>query len=323
MSSHHQTRSAAFGRVAALVLLGCVFGVVGATDAICAGDMLVRQVDNVIHATVDNKPILEYQCQPHPYKVYVSKLYSPGGVQILRDSPHDHVHHHALMYAIGIDKIDFWAEFGPDQDGKQVARNTLCRTATHGAYGEATIAQTVDWIDPSHDVRVTEARRVTAHVGAAADVTLLTWESQFEPAGDRKSVEFWGRHYFGLGMRFVVPMDKGGTFINAAKAPGKVVRGTEKLARADWCAYTANVEGKPVTVAMFDAPDNPRHPATWFTMTSPFAYLSATLDLEKKTMLVESGKPVRLRYGVALWDGQVGADRVQQVYERWCALLNQ
>ena len=43
---------------------------------------------------------------------------------------------------------------------------------------------------------------------------------------------------------------------------------------------------KRTTVAVFDHPTNPRHPATMFTMPN-FAYISATLNLMKEPLKVE------------------------------------
>jgi hypothetical protein len=120
-------------------------------------------------------------------------------------------------------------------------------------------------------------------------------------------------------MRFIKSMDKVGRHRNADGKPGTVFRGDERLVRSTWCAYTADANGKLVTVAMFGHPDNPRHPATWFTMTKPFAYLSATMKLHEEPLKIVSGKPLVLRYAVALWDGRVKTDQINQLYKRWSA----
>ncbi|HUU93592.1 MAG TPA: DUF6807 family protein, partial [Phycisphaerae bacterium] len=67
-------------------------------------------------------------------------------------------------------------------------------------------------------------------------------------------------------------------------------------------------------------PENPRHPATWFTMTAPFAYLSATLNLHREPMTLQAGQTLGLTYGVALWDGKTSADEIEKTYRRWLAL---
>jgi hypothetical protein len=110
-------------------------------------------------------------------------------------------------------------------------------------------------------------------------------------------------------------MDREGRHFNADGAEGQPVRGQERLVRSRWCAYTAKAEGKPVTVALFDHPENPRHPATMFTMTGPFAYLSATLNLSKEPLTVQADNPLTLRYGAAVWDGEIDAAAVQRVYQ--------
>jgi hypothetical protein len=112
-------------------------------------------------------------------------------------------------------------------------------------------------------------------------------------------------------------MDLTGTHRNADNKPDTVFRGDERLLRSKWCAYTANADGKPVTVAIFDHPENPRHPATFFTMRKPFAYLSATLNLHKEPLKVVSDKPLVLRYALAVWDGKVENDRIDEMYKSW------
>ena len=84
--------------------------------------------------------------------------------------------------------------------------------------------------------------------------------------------------------------------------------------------YTAPADGKPVTAALFDHPSNPRHPARMFSMVTPFAYLSATLNLAKEPMTITKAQPLTVRYGVALWDGKREPAQVQALYRKWLAL---
>jgi hypothetical protein len=271
-----------------------------------------------VRVTSGTQLLMQYQSTPAPYKVYVSRLTTPAGRQVLRDSPHDHVHHHALMYAIGADGVDFWGESPGAKPGRQIPRgDPLVEVSGTGDSQQAQIEQVIDWTDSEGTRLLTENREIVLLPGVVADATLLEWKSCFAPSSGREKAEIWGRHYFGLGMRFVESMDGVGTLVNAAGEAGEAVRGTEKLVRADWCAYTAPVDGQPVTVAMFGHPGNPRHPTTWFTMTKHFAYLSATLNLAKQPLTVTSDKPLALAYAVAVWDGAVDRDRIQRAYDRW------
>ena len=52
-------------------------------------------------------------------------------------------------------------------------------------------------------------------------------------------------------------------------------------------------------------------------MSKPFAYLSATLNLYREPLKIASQEPLVLRYAVALWDGNVDDNVIEQVYQRW------
>ena len=151
--------------------------------------------------------------------------------------------------------------------------------------------------------------------------TLVEWQSRLETPPGKNTAVLTGSHYFGLGMRFVESMD-GGRFFNADDKQGEIVRGDERLTPVKWCAYTAKAGGKPVTVAVFDHPKNLRYPAKMFTMSKPFAYLSATRNEWKEPITIKAGNPLNLRYGVAVWDGEVDKATVEKLYRRWLELSN-
>ncbi len=301
----------------------CLAGMLGILVCLVSSvhaDGIAVEEDQHGEASVTNDGclLLKVRTQPSPMKLYVSQLFTPQGTPVLRDSPHDHVHHHALMYAVGIDGADFWSEVPAQDYGKQVPAGFANITAsTKNGRGKVTIEQTVNWENPQNELLAVESRVITMHQGLLDNVTLLTWAFTLTPTERKPQVELWGRHYFGLGVRFVESMDTGSTFVTPANDEGVVVRGAEKLTRANWCACQGLADGKPVTIAMFDAPDNPRHPATWFTMTAPFAYLAATMNLDAEKLTISRDNPLRAKYGVAIWDGTVDRAEIERVYQAW------
>ncbi len=263
-----------------------------------------------------DQTLMVYQSEPNPYKVYVHSLMTPAGRQILRDSPGDHVHHRSLMYAIGVDGVDFWHEAPSARPGSQIPIGSLTtRSASSNGRWQASIRQDIDWKDFDGQVLLRETRRLNLDGGTLPDATLLVWDSQFRTPEGRDQVELWGQHYFGLGLRMIPSMDQGAKVLRSTEDDAREVRGTERLWTGPWCGLTAMADGHPVTVAMFDHPENV--PATWFTMTGPFAYLSATLgwDDEKKTLTADA--PLRLRYAVVLWDGEKSPAEIADAYSRW------
>jgi hypothetical protein len=273
----------------------------------------------VLHRTpyggAGDRVLLRYRYEGVPYKPYVQQLFTPAGVNILRDAPADHLHHHALMFAVAVDGVNFWEE--QNQPGRQ-RHLSFAHYAEVGDRVSPNVAgfdERLEWVNPRTDEVLTkELRTIKVRAMKPENATLLTWKIELSPATGKDSVTLTGSPYFGLGMRFVESMDTGGRFINAQDQTG--VENTNDK-RAKWCAYTASADGKVVTVAMFDHPGNVRHPATWFTMEKPFAYISATLALHKEPLRITAAEPLMLRYGVALWDGDVRTEQIEKAYSRW------
>ena len=264
----------------------------------------------------DGAAVLVYQPTPNPKKPYVAELFSPAGVNLLRDSPVDHKHHHGLMFAVAVDGVNFWEEVPASGSQTPTGPVKQERISADGTAWEL-LRQHLRWQNPQGAVMLEEERTLAVTRTGQPTATLLCWQSLLRVPEGKTSVQLTGSPYFGLGMRFVASMDTGGRFFNAQGRTS--VEGTNN-ARSAWCAYTAKAEGKPVTVAVFDWPKNPRHPATWFTMDRGFAYMSATLNLQKEPFTIRADQPVLLRYGVAVWDGEVEPEIVEKCYRSWSAL---
>jgi hypothetical protein len=297
------------------------------SNVACAPDpMRVVMDQNVVSLYEDDNVLLRYSYKDVPFKPYVKELFTPGGVNVLLDAPADHLHHHALMFAVTADGTEFWAEQsdagGPGRQAHQSFDEV--KVERRGGVRFAGFSQRIDWQNPqSGQLVLKEIRTIEIRNFAKPKAVLLTWQPHFEVPDANESVTLSGSHYQGLGLRFVRSMDLEGEFRNADGKAGVVFRGEERLVRSRWCAYTAKADGKDVTVAMFDHPRNERHPATWFMMNKPFAYLSATLALHEQPLKVESDNPLVLRYAVALWDGRIEDAKIEELYKRWAAMPQQ
>jgi hypothetical protein len=297
-----------------------------------AADLRIAKDDSTVSVFDAGRPAMRYRYAKVPMKPYVDQLFSPGGVQVLRDSPRDHQHHHALMFATAVDGVDFWSEVGqgtaefPNSFGKGFGKeidtslDDVKATVRDGA-GQAGFVERLDWIGPlSKKLLLVERRAIHVLKGPALGATLIEWQSSLQTPPGKSTAVLTGSHYFGLGIRFLQSMDSGGRFFNADDKLGEIVRGDERLTPVKWSAYTAKADGKPVTVAIFDHPETFRHPAAMFTMSTPFAYLSATRNEWKEPITIKAGKPLDLCYGVAVWDGAVDKKTVEALYQRWLKL---
>jgi hypothetical protein len=259
---------------------------------------------------------MDYCRVANPAKPYVRRLYTPGGVNVLRDQVPDHKHHHGLMFAVAADGVNFWEE--RPQSGREIHRDLdgPAMSSRDGA-SLASFGERLDWIGTNQNTLLRETRKVTVYRKPGLDATLLSWSTHLEPAAAKAEIKLGGSNYFGLGMRFRESMDKVGRLLWADAKDSQVVHGDTRLTHSSWCAYTAPIDGKPMSVALFDHPSNPRHPARMFSMITPFAYLSATLDLAREPLVVRKDRPLAVRYGVAVWDGKVEPSQVEALYQTW------
>ncbi|MCS7237252.1 MAG: PmoA family protein [Thermoguttaceae bacterium] len=295
--------------------------VLSANDRLVSLRQTTVPPETVSEYPLPSELLWEYQRAPNPRKAYVRYWTTPRGLNILRDAPADHLHHHGLMFAIGVNDIEFWAEdpkSGFQRDGG------LIRSATHveAKAGEAprrtaTVSHHLNWLGPDGQKlflrEVRELQWVDGKTQAdGRPFRMILWKSRLSPPESAKAVRLWGRPYFGLGVRFIEAMDKTGEFINANGQRG--VEGTNG-SRALWCAYQVTAGNHPVTVAMLDWPGNPRHPATWFTMVNPFAYMSATLALHQEPLELQEGEDLVLLYGVAVWDEIVPPELITRFFD--------
>jgi hypothetical protein len=293
-----------------------------------AAGLHVKRSQDTLSIFDGERPLLRYRYQGTDLrKPYVDQLFSPAGVQVLRDSPPDHKHHHGLMYAVSVDGVNFWEEFKPTFGSEKNRSIKEVDGGVPDSHLRSGFAEELDWVRPAADKPLLVERReiqVLVDRGLESDAagfgaTLVDWHCRFAAPEGKDSAVITGTHYNGLGMRFVQSMDKGGRFFNADDKLGE--EGPHcRLTCTKWIAYTAKADGKPVTVALFDDPANFRHPQKMFSMTAGFAYMSATMNEWKEPVTVKAGQPLELRYGVAVWDGETDKATVEKLYQRWAEL---
>ncbi len=265
----------------------------------------------------DGPTVAHWQPNPNPNKPYVAQLFAPAGgsIPLLDDAPEDHFHHHALMYAIGVDETDFWAEKGIDNAGRQEPTPPIEGVQDGGFVSK------LNWLSADGKALVDETRKVRVRAtGKDANVFhVLDWQSSIRPAASRDSVRLWGARYFGLGMRFLPAWTGRAGFLWQGSDGLPETGSPEKNTPGEWCAVVCEIAGNDITVLMIDHPANPR-PASWFTMAIPFCYLSATLGLDAKPIELAAGESLDLRYGIAVFRGPAERGRLGKLAAEWRSL---
>lgn len=260
--------------------------------------------------------------EPRPY---VWPVVAPGGVAVTRDHPmgtrsgeqHDHPHHQSLWFAHGnVNGFDFW-------HGKR-HRERMVHEGTDIRYPRADVVEVdsrYSWQVDDGEVVLRERRllRFTDH-GAYrtidAVVTLRATEGDVT-FGDTKEGSFALRLHPALRVEGNVAA---GELTNSERDAGKAAWGK----RARWLHDQGPVDGEPVGVAIFDHPDNLRHPTWWHARTyglvaaNPFG----VHDFERKPKgagdyVIKAGEELTLRYRVVVHRGEWAPERVDDAWQRW------
>ena len=254
------------------------------------------------------KKVLVYHSDPRQFKPYVKELCTIRGDNLLRDAPKDHLHHHALMYAIRVNGLNFWEETSGNGVEKPIETSAPELDASPAGLPQATIRQTLYWLAPQDAflpaspkwALLIERRTLVLAVNEARDEVTLDWKSQFEVGGKTNTVVLEGSSYFGLGARFPEELDPIAAHFNSEGSPD-LAETRQDVTPHDWCAVGFDRPSAPATIAMIGSPANARGKAIFFTMKRPFAYLSATQGLDKEPLVYHAGDKFQVEYLVAVY----------------------
>jgi hypothetical protein len=176
-----------------------------------------------------------------------------------------------------------------------------------GGKPEIKIQQTIHWVAPldaflpdsPNAALLVEDRTLTLAVDEDRNEVALRWHSKFEVGGRTNEVTLTGANYHGLGMRFLEELDASAAHVNSGNTPD-LSGNKQDVTAGDWGSVSFNPGGQPVTLILFGSPSNARGRAQFFTMKTPFAYLSATQGLDKEPLVYKKGDKFEVNYLVVV-----------------------
>ena len=208
--------------------------------------------------TIGDQPFTELLFAADRAKPVFYPVFGPNQIPMTRDFPfkdttpgekHDHPHHESLWYTHGdVNGVSFW-HLGDDA-------GTIKQTDLK--IDGDTITTTNDWVAPDGK-RVCSDRRVMKFSSLPGGARVIDFSITIQASdGD---VKFGDTKEGSMGIRThpLLRTDKGAEVTNSAGQKGKAIWGKP----AKWVNYQSKIDDKPVGVAIFDSPKNPRHPSTW------------------------------------------------------------
>ena len=272
----------------------------------------------------DGKPMMTCVFDPQRFKPYVQALNTLEGYGVLRDSPSDHLHHHALMYGIKVNGINFWEETSGCGVQKVIDAAAPEISKSPAGLPQAGLVQVIYWLAPEDaflpntnaPTLLVERRTLTLTLDKGNRETALQWKSEFEVGSKTNVVILTGANYHGLGMRFLKELDPLAVHFTPEGKPN-LEGSRQDVSAHNWEALTFDGGGKPATIALFSSPGNVRGDARFFAMKTPFAYLAATQGLDQEPLAYHRGDRFELNYLVTLYPEVKSVDFLAERSRKW------
>ena len=308
-----------------MIPVGLIMVMLMTAATVRAAEVKLTQDATSVKVTIDGKEFTTYHFlagddknfhRPFAYPVYAADGAAMTSDQIVTN-PKEHPHHRSFWVSHGdVNGVDHWAHKGHKQRhlGFDKAEGD---TLVERLEWEGETAQATPLLNEVRTLRFFALEDGTRGIDLTVALTPVKGDVTL---GDTKEA--------GLVAVRVNPQigtDKGakGKLTNSAGATGeKAIWGKP----ADWCDESGTIDGKPYGVAIFDHPDNPRHPERWHTReyglhaANPWGlhdYDPKNVPKGAGDMKLAAGTTTTFKYRVLFHEGDAASAKLDQRYKDW------
>ena len=296
--------------------------------AFCASlSAQVRFSRDQITIDVDGKPFTTFHYGGANGKPFLAPLRSASGKIVTRHYPmeevpgesRDHVHHTGLWFSYDdVNGTKFW-ENDPTYTKPHIGRIVVRDAKYKEGDRSGTHTAVMEWRDPGGKALLVEDRNMVFY--SDPKLRIIDFEIALTPTeavtfGDTKEGAFAIR----LADNFTEK--KGGRMVDA---DGRATMANVWGKRSNWVDYTAEIEGERLGVAIFDHPQNPRHPTYWHARDyglfalNPFGRNAFDPTQEESLWKVPAGQKVVFRWRVVIHPGDAESGHVADLYQQYAA----
>lgn len=303
------------------------------------GGVQITDQDGKLIIKIGGRLFSEYYYKQYDHKdvsrPFFYPVLGPGNVPMTRNWPmkdvedeaHDHPHHRSLWFAHGdVNGQDFWAEGAKSGKTVHVAFTEIKSGAEVGVIRTQNKLVAVDGKMICTEDRTMRIYNLPSDRMMDFEVTIHASQGDVT-FGDTKEGMMALR--LNESMRLVRPPAKG----EKKNRPGQghivnsegVRDGQTWGKRAKWCDYYGPVDGKTVGVAIFDHPQNPRHPTWWHVRdyglfaANPFGRhdFESLPDKKAGVLILPEGQSLTFRYRIYFHQGDETRGKVAEHYEEY------
>ena len=307
----------------ALVL---VAGTTWAADkSTTAGVQIIEQPDK-LRVEINGQLFTEYFYRDVP-RPYCYPLIGPGGTELTRNWPmkelgeeeHDHPHHRSLWFTHGaVNGHDFWTE------GKNAGKIVHDKfTEIKSGKDSGVIKSRNKWIAKDGSMVCADERVLRIFTGTDKERSL---DFEITVQASNGELTFGDTKEGSMAVRVAETMRLKGKVGKGHIVNSEGVKDGETWGkRAAWCDYYGPVKDKIVGIAIFDHPQNPRHPTWWHVRdyglfaANPFGQhdFEKLSNKEAGNLVVPAGKSVTFRYRLLLHEGDEQQAKVAEKYRQY------
>jgi sugar phosphate isomerase/epimerase len=289
-----------------------------------ASGVKVTELPDKITVELNGKLFTEYNFKNVP-RPYFYPLIGPTGVNITRHWPmkevenedRDHIHHRSLWFTHGdVSGNDFWGE--GSKSGK-IVHDKFLQVSSGQDVG--VIQSQNKWVAVDGKVICTDTR--THKFYNRPDGRIIDFEITIHASnGD---VTFGDTKEGSMAIRLAPTMQ-----VEGKVAKGHIVNSAGDRddsawgKRAVWCDYYGPIDDQVVGIAIFDHPQNPKHPTWWHVRdyglfaANPFG----VHDFEKKTagtgnIVIPNGQTLTFKYRFYFHKGDQLQGKVAELYRQY------
>jgi hypothetical protein len=319
--------------VGLLVALLCAGVSIARSEQPRSGKIAMLESEGRIDVTIDGKLFTTYDYRTHKKPILFPVL-GPGGVPMTRSWPvvdgvegeaKDHPHHKGIWFSHDdVNRRHFWHEIGD-------IRNQSVKTEQDKNGRPVVVSQNV-WVGGDGKPVCSDTTRLTFLTvpgGRAIDIaTTIRATHGSVRLGDTKEGTMAIRTHPDLRLEKHPSMgnvDRLGKATNSAGVTGKEIWGK----RAKWVDYSGEIEGKKVGIAIFDHPQNLRHPTTWharaygLVAANPFgAHDFSGAARGTGDYVIPEGGELTLRYRFVFHEGDANESDVAGLFRQYAGETN-
>ena len=333
--------------------LPCALALSGPTRRAAGVSVVSRPADRRVDIAIDGQPFTSYIYPQSFEKPVLYPIRSGAGLIVTRGYPleprpgerADHPHHVGHWFNYGdVNGYDFWGNSSETPANLKAKTGVIVQKAIVRAEGgskSAELSVNADWVIPDGTVLLHEQTRFifAGEPGTRTIDRTTTWT-----AGD-KAITFNDTKEGAFGIRVARPLDSPvqqrdafvgadgkrgptkaddnigvtGHYIGSDGKTGDDVWGTT----GPWMGLTGEIDGKPVTIAIFNHPSSVNYPTYWHARgyglfaANPIGRHAYDPKQPERTLTLQPGKSATFRFLILVRDAHLGRPELEQQQARF------